>query len=439
MKRIFLNILVLIFILIDITLLVVSQQIPYDKPDYKKNDEKSETTVIRIAKKNNFPTSKFAELVEEFNETNQDNIKVEILGISNENYHTELNYLMTSSLEPDIMNVDSDWIRTFIDRKWLIDLQPFIKENILGSETRQMINYLKDYSINDSIYVLPTSLVTYRLLYNGKIFDKNQLDKSSGPNTFLELVTHAEKISKTGKEKNIYGFILPLKNRAEGFKKSLEVPGTISGINYYDVTTKKVDFTVYKDWFLQIRSMINNNTLFPGYENVDMNLALNQFAEENVGMLYVSSEDCPTIRSLYRPGYDWRFSLPPVYDDKGANHELMMTYGNYYAISKATKNLEKTLVVWNYLNSSEFNKALFFSGESIPIEFRTPTKEWDEVYNPIIKSFLPTKEEAIYPVFAPEAENLHRMNSYIDCLSSQEEIIAILKKENYYVRNNSLR
>lgn len=437
MKRIFLNILVISFLVIDIILLILSQKLPGNKLDFKSVDKQEEATVIRIAKKNYSQTSRFAELIDEFNKNNENNILIEIVDLSNSNYQTELNYLMTSSSEPDIMNIDSDWIRTYIEKKWLINLRDYITEDMLGNQTKEVLDYLSNYTLKGEVYVFPTSLITYRFMYNANLFQRYGINEGYGPRTMDEMVKLAEQISKAGKDKNLYGFVLPLKDIQEGFKKNLEAPSTKSGINYYNYQTKKVDFTVYKDWFNAIIEMINGNTILPGFENVDMNLALNQFAEENVGMVYVSSEDCPTICSLQKSDDDWRIILPPDYDSSTSDsNQLMMSYGNYYAISKNTKDLEKSISVWKYLNSKEFNRALFSEGECIPIDFSIINLDQIINHDKIVKEFLPIRNEFIYPVFIPEAENLHRLNTYLNCLNQQEDIETILLKENYYVKNN---
>jgi ABC-type glycerol-3-phosphate transport system substrate-binding protein len=437
MKRIFLNVLVIGILFIDIILLILSQRIPNNKSDFKPVDQQEETTVIRIAKKNYSQTSKFAELINDFNNSNEYNIQINMIDLSNSNYQTELNYLMTSSLEPDIMNIDSDWIRTYIEKRWLIDLREYITDDMLGSQTKEVMEYLSDYTLNDEVYMFPTSLITYRLMYNANLFEQYGINDGYGPRTFDEMVQLAGQLSKAGKEKNLYGFVLPLKDMQEGFKKNLEAPSTKSGINYYNIETKKVDFTVYEDWFYAITEMINNNTILPGYENVDMNLALNQFAEENVGMVFVTSDDCSTIRSLHKSNDDWRIILPPDHESSSDDsNQLMMSYGNFYAVSKNTKDLEKTIIVWNYLNSKEFIQELFSEGECIPIDYNAQNLKNYINLDPMIRDFIPTKKEIIYPVYIPEAENLHRLSAYLNCLNQQDDIKEILLKENYYVKHN---
>lgn len=434
MKRIFLNSLLLILVLLDIVLLVLSQKLPYDRPELHEVVEDDKITVIRLAKKNYSENSRFAELIEEYNKDNQDGIRIEVIKLSTTNYQTELNYLMTSSEEPDIMNIEADWIRTYIEKRWLIDLLPYIEEDMLGNQTHSVIDFLSTYTLDNEIFVLPTSLTTYRLMYNARLFEKYNINDKDGPKTFQDLVDFTEVISREGKDKNVYGFVLPLKDPLEGFKKNLEIPSTLSGINYYNITTERVDFTVYSQWFEMIREMINQNTILPGYENIDMNLALNQFAEENVGMVYVSSEDCPTIQKLYSKESDWRIILPPEY--KSGSNQLIMNYSNYYGISVNTKEKEKAVLVWKYLNSKEHIQKLYLAGENIPIDHNALFLNSMENQNFMFKSFLPTQKEILQPAYLPEAENLHRFDTYLKCLTSTEAIKELLVRENFYVRKN---
>ncbi len=433
MKRILLNSLVIIFLLIDIILFVLSQKIPFDTTAPKAQVKQEDDTVIRVARRNYSNSSAFARLIDDYNQNNQDKIRIEMVGLSDSNFQTELNYLMTSSEEPDIMNIDSDWIRTYIEKGWLVDLKPYIREELLGSKTKEVTDYLSAYTLNGAIYVFPTSFTTYRLMYNIDLFQQYGLS-AQGPTTFHDIIDSAEHISKMGKDKNVFGLVLPMKDALEGFKKNLEIPCTKSDINYYNPKTGKVDFLVYSDWFYAISDLIYRNIIMPGYESIDMNLALNQFAERNVGMVYVSSEDYPTIQSLYKNEDHWKIILPP--DDKETKSDLMMTYSSYYGISRRSKNLDQAIVVWNYLNSKEFNMALFSQGECLPINYKAWDLSADKNLDPMLEAFLPVQQETIYPVYGPEAENIHRINTYLNCLKQKADINDLLLRENYYVRKN---
>ena len=403
-------------------------------------DYEDELIIIRLAQKNYSQDSQFAKAINRFNETNEHNIYVEIVELSNNAYQYDLNMLMTSKLGPDIMNIEAEWIPTYISKRWLLDLEEHIDDKFLEGYHDDFVEYLSGFTKNKQIFSFPTALTTYRFIYNKSVFMTYGLDPDKPPTTLEEMVEYSNIISKAGKRDNIYGFSLPLKNASEGFKIALEGPSTFSNIYYYDYGANARDFILYKPWFETIVRMNANRSVLPGSEALNTELALTQFEKGNIGMMYISSEHYKTLKNLYQNDYHWGVVLPPKYS-KNITDEArpMVSYSNFYSINKSTLNAKEAIFVWKYLCSKEFLNELYTYGEVIPLNEEIRLNEKLAHKNPYFVHFFPYEHERYYPMVHPTSQEQHRVETYLRCLEFPAEMQDLLELESKYINTIDTR
>ena len=370
------------------------------------------------------------QLISEFNETNNDNTEIVLLKIARERYSEVVNLMMASGEGPDVFAVNNELMYSFIYKNWLVDLSKYIDDGYLGKFPSWAVNFARDPAYGGSFYTIPSTEITFRLIYNKDLFRRAGLNPEVPPSTLDELRLYARKITESGKGDRKYGFALPIEEEWAGFVQSMEMPNSISGIYYYNFKEGRYDLTVYKTWFETILEMKKEGSLFPGASSMKNDSARAQFAEGNIGMMYASSWDPSMLFYTYPAKCDWEVALPPVLDNNGTGKGAVpICAGTCYAINAMTDDVDKAFSVWSYLNSEEYTGELFKSGEEIPVFTDIIS---NPAYKPELKNFnkfIPTDKDSPYPNTPRFINDWSRMNAYSEAISGNSPVEEVLSNE----------
>lgn len=138
------------------------------------------------------------ELVNRFNEENQDGIKVE-MDISSD-FDSQLSTAFAAGTGPTMILSSSAYRFTYGD--YMQDISDvFDKTNLDRSDFIQ--SYLDYCSEGDSLYFVPFQVVGYYMYWNKDLFEAAGLDPEAPPATWDEWKTMAEQL--TDQSKNVYG------------------------------------------------------------------------------------------------------------------------------------------------------------------------------------------------------------------------------------------
>ncbi|MBB6729475.1 ABC transporter substrate-binding protein [Cohnella zeiphila] len=349
---------------------------------------------ITLAFQDSARTKDVEDLIAKFNASHP-GVQVETLALPSDRYDESLNMLMTSGEGPDVFEIGTGWLTSYIYKNWLLDLSEAAPDDVRGEFPAWAADYTKK---NDHYYAIPSAMMTVRLIYNKKLLASAGCDPDRPPATLEELKSCADRISEAGTGYNRYGFALPANDDEAGFRLPLEMAGTYGGVYDYDYTLGKYDFSAYLPWFQAMLDMKREGGLFPGEISLKFDTALTQFAQGNVGMMIVSSRDFAALERMLPASFEWGAAMPPSFDaaskGKGA---LMIEPEPPFAVNAYTAHKEEAIDLWQYLLSDDYLGELYEKGELIPAR---PEVTEDSRYRPSLPSmreFLPASEESIYP------------------------------------------
>ncbi|MBW7455737.1 ABC transporter substrate-binding protein [Paenibacillus sepulcri] len=354
-------------------------------------DEQSKT--ITLAIQSNVETKPMESLINQFNAAHP-GYTVQLLKLPLDRYDEILNMRMTSGEGPDVFQLDTGWLATYIFKNWLVDLSTVVDSQFLNAFPKWVVDYTRE---NSHFYAIPSEIMTLRLIYNKELLKSAGLNPDSPPTTLQQLRSDANQISKVGTGYRRYGFALPAGDDG-AFRKALEMAGTYSGVYHYDFSKGSYDFTVYESWFQTMLAMKEEGGLFPGETSLQSDTALTQFSEGNIGMMFVTDRDFALLSGMRTMDFPLGIAMPPLLSasDKGKG-ALMVSPESPFVINAYTEHEKEAADLWKLLHSSKFMGAQYKQGYTIPV-----LKDIidDPGYQPTLDNFdlfLPGREESPYP------------------------------------------
>jgi multiple sugar transport system substrate-binding protein len=320
---------------------------------------------------------------------------VEVINLPRDRYDQMLNMRMTSDEGPDVFQIGTGWLTPYMYKNWLLDLSEVVSKQELLAFPAWALNFTKQ---NDHFYAIPSGMMTLRLIYNKELLTRAGFNAEHPPTTLQELKAYANKISQAGTGYQKYGFALPAGEDWAGFQQALEIANTYSGVNYYDFAKGKYDFMVYQPWFQTMLDMKQQGGLFPGETSLKSDTALTQFAEGNIGMMYVTNRDFVTLSRMKSLPFAWGLAMPPLLAPADSEKGALMIYPESpFAINAYTKHKQEAVELWKFLHSAEYLGALYKQGGAIPtLEGITNDPQYRPM-QPQFDAFLPNEKESPYP------------------------------------------
>lgn len=386
-------------------------------------------------------------LIEQFNSVHP-SYYVEVVNLPRDRYDQTLNMRMTSDEGPDVFQIGTGWLTPYIYKNWLVDLSEVISEQDVKAFPQWAVDYTKQ---NNHFYAIPSNMMTLRLIYNKELFTRAGNNPDNPPMTLEALKAYADKISRAGTGYQKYGFALPAGEDWAGFQQALEIASTYSGINYYNFALGRYDFSVYQTWFQTMLDMKQQGGLFPGETSLKSDTALTQFAEGNIGMMYVTNRDFVMLGRMKSPTFEWGIAMPPLIEPSDSGNGALMMYPEPpFAINAYTKHKQEAVELWKFLHSREYLGTLYKEGGAIPTLDGITNDPQYLPQQPKFAAFLPGKEESPYPkepkfilqniptLFSPKnLGDTSRMKAYRDILQGIHPPIEVLNNLTIQY-NNSL-
>lgn len=395
--------------------------------DTIKNKPKNQ---IKFASPIYFSQDRVDHLIQDYNKSNKENIQVISLRIPYEEYQRNLNLLICSGEGPDIFEIESEWLGSFVKDGILADLSSYIEKEFLDQFPTWVIDSAKKEIYNGKLYTIQSSEVTCRLIYNKDLFEKTGLDSEAPPRTLKELENFAIKIGKSNVGQGKYGFALPLREDGSGFGLSMEVPATYSGSYFYDFEKQEYNLRPYKLWLKAFINIKKEGGLYPGETSLKYDMALTQFAEGNIGMLFAPNWVPAALERWYTMKCNWGIAMPPAIDERSEGKAaLLASPGYFYGVNKKCRNIDKAAVVWKHLYSKEYTGELYKNGIIMPVI--NSIKNY-EAYIPqmeSVKAFSKTSKESLYPDTPLPIRENSRFKTYIDILQGVYSIDTGLDQE----------
>lgn len=399
--------------------------LPSDNSKAVTDDEESSSgkkTIIRFARPVLGFSKEVSSTISIFNKTNTEGIEIEVVKIPNDRYDETLNMLFTSGQQPDVFEISDEWIRSYIKKEWIADITKYADTEFMDRFPSEIIASMDTMFSGGRYYSFPSCMATLRLIYNKDMFVRSGLKPDAPPKNLAQLKQYAKKISDNERVYGRYGFALQSGDRWKSYAHIMEGTSTYSGIHYYNPKERKYDLTVYKNWLQSVLDMKENGSLFPGEGALKSQTAVSQFAEGNIGMMYVSNLELSLINQQYKAKCDWGIAFPPALDEKSSGLGLQSILpSSYYGISSKTLHMDKAVKVWKLLYSEDYLGEMYIVEGLLPIKGLMKYAKYNSNLEKL-SEFYPTEKEAFYQFSPSSIDDWTRIDIYADIISGKKKL-----------------
>lgn len=317
-----------------------------------------EKTTIRYWVNDRHDSEYMTEVIDRFNEENEDGIYVDMQLIT-DNFETMVSTAYTGNDAPDIVG---DVSITFAQNGMLIPLNEYID----ADEEYQKVNEPYEHAyeglnaLGDDIYWVYSGMRSgVRVEYNKDVLEANGYTEI--PKTLEEYIDMAKALTEAG-DGEYYGIGF---TSSSPFERLLEMVAQVSGIYYYDYVNGKFDFSGYKEILELGQRFFKEDIAYPDQQGVDNMRAL--FANGEFVLWSNASQEAGVFTSqLPVEDFEWGVAEVPSLtgEIKGA---LQTTPAKGYAIMSSSENPDAAWKVIQYLQSEEILKGYLEGGFCLPI------------------------------------------------------------------------
>ncbi len=289
------------------------------------------------------------EKIREFNETigKEKGIEVEYT-VYGSDYYSTLDVAVSAGEGPDIFKCNK--IGNYSEAGYIM---PWEEE----PELKPLIDRFSEYNapgygeFSGKTYSVPIRVTTYGIACNMDIFEKNGLKV---PETWDDMRECAKVITENGNGQT-YGYALAMGYGSYNYFY-VNLPNAASvGDEYFNHTTGKYDFASVGGFFDHVADIINDGSMFPGFETMDGDTARAQFSAGNIGMIGVMSSDVTTFKNQFPCSFEWEMIPYPV-KDAGNRYKEPVGVSMSYVIGSRCKEegySDKVAEFLNFLYSDE--------------------------------------------------------------------------------------
>lgn len=301
-------------------------------------------------------------MVEKFNETNEDNITVEVVLKTGE-WQTALKTAIQSGQAPDILHGVQD-VTEALSNGWI---EPW--DNYLSADFKEKIDpYTYKVEVDGELntYAFVWGAKTYKMAYNKELFEAAGITET--PKTWDEVYECAKKITEAGNGE-YYGFGLSSAPSGSAVAFITEPIGAYEGYYKmgYDFRKNAYDFTYMEPYINLFRQMIAEGITFPGAETLDNDGVRAQFAAGKIGILPSVSWDCAAINDQFEASCDWDvFDWPSAMggENKGA---LCLRDSANYMLSSTSEHKEAAAKFVEFMLGEDYQSEMLSKATDMSI------------------------------------------------------------------------
>lgn len=304
------------------------------------------------------------ELINNFNETNGENIQVE-LTVMSENYAQSVDIAFSSNQAPDLLRLKSGNISEFVKKGYLAPIDDYLTEDIKTKFSSLQLDNVNRF--DGKLYSLANTGLTLRLVYNKDLFDKAGIQNP--PASLQEMVDSAKKITEAGKSEGVYGFALNFKSPKSAFDRSIREILSLSGYQGlgFDLKTGKFDFAPYSQVIEYFKQMHEDGSILPGAATLDIDPLRAQFAAGKIGMYLSFSTEPGVYKDQFPTKINWAGALAPTLDGQIKGTSEIVSAGTWLGISAKSPNQEAAWKFMQYMYGDDILKTYHEKGFGIAV------------------------------------------------------------------------
>ena len=304
--------------------------------------------------------------VEEFNNTIGKELGIVIdYTVFGTDYANTINVALMAEDGPDLFRPSSNTFAGYVTAGYAVPISSLEgSEHLLSLYNKDEL-VVGDQLFNGEVYTLPYSLQSYKMIINRDLFDKAGI--AEAPKTWDEVREDAKKITEAS-EGEAYGYFLALQSGwcQDHYIYSVNAPSL--GHFGFDAVSGSYK---YSDGLPIIRSllgMIEDGSMFPGFENLDADTARAQFAAGRVGIVMAASFDVAVYTDQFPAVCQWEVCDPPAISPEGYGYKEMVTAVDLLGVAKKalTKDTAKVAKVLEWFYSDENLVEMYEQGMYIP-------------------------------------------------------------------------
>ncbi len=205
--------------------------------------------------------------------------------------------------------------------------------------------------VDGKTYALPFKATTVGLAYNVEMFKKLNLEF---PKTWDEMRHCAEVITENGNGL-IYGYGLGMTYVSYPLFFILPPSSASTGIMHFDNAACRYNFSALAPYMKHLLQIIDDGSMFPGYETMDDDTKRAQFAAGNIGMIPVFSPDVGVLTTQFPATFEWAVGPYPT-QTEDVRYRMYSNPSTFYVVNQKTVDdgmQEKVMAVMKALLSEE--------------------------------------------------------------------------------------
>ncbi len=299
----------------------------------------------------------FTAKVEDFNNNEGKELGIVIeLNVYGTDYYSVLDVALSSGDAPHIFK--SNKIPQYARAGLIAALEDLPGGTELAAPYKEM-NSAGVGLVDGKTYALPFKATTVGLAYNVELFNKLGLEF---PQTWDELRAAAKAITDSGNGM-VYGYGLGMTYVSYPLFFILPLAAASTGIMHFDNASGRYNFSALLPFMKHQLEIIEDGSMFPGYETMDDDTKRAQFAAGNIGMIPVFSPDVGVLTKQFPATFEWAVGPYPT-QTEDLRYRMYSNPSTFYVVNKKVLEQgveEKVMAVMEAFLSEEHLLNLFES------------------------------------------------------------------------------
>lgn len=309
-------------------------------------------------------------LAQEFNETNEYNVEIQIEWYENEQYKTKLPTLMTQNEAADIFFAwTSGWIQPYVENGKVYSLSEAMEKDPEWKE-RFYSGMLDGTTFDDQVYALPSTQSLYVVYYNKEIFNNLGLTEPKTWDEFMNVCNTLKEndiipISIGGQESWVDGFHMNL--LANGLSGKALTDDMVAG-------TANWEDERFVEAGQLMQELVNSNIYNDGFLGLDYNGSREIFLSGKAAMYPMGTWDTSAVMESFGGDISkvGAFIFPAA---KAENQNVTLSQTDkIYAVSERCENKEAACAFLKRLTDPDVQGRLVSEIGAIPVS----DAEYDE-------------------------------------------------------------
>ena len=324
--------------------------------------------------------------IEEFNNTigKQEGIRIDYT-VYGSDYSDVINVALMANDGPDLFRPSSNTFAKYVAAGYAVPISELDGSNTLLSKYDEDDLLIGDQIFGGKVYTLPYSLQSYKMIINKDLFDKAGINVY--PKTWDDVRKDAKLITDVSNG-DAYGYFLALQSGWTLDHYIYSVSSASLGHFGYDAVSGTYRYSDGLPIIENILGMIEDGSVFPGYENMDADTARAQFAAGKVGIAMAASFDVAVYTEQFPAECNWVVCDPPAIDSSGYGYKEMVTPVDLLAVAKKSLDAKDTskiarVLEWFYADENlveMYEKGMYlpYRKEVLDMAADSEVKGWKE-------------------------------------------------------------